>query len=731
MQKVKAAIILFLILFTSIVYGQVNDSLNDKTPIQVSENAKSLYSKAYALFDSGNFEESLEAYDRALEACEKEGLLMNVAQILLNKGIIYRVLGDYPQSLKNLYMSLDHFSTLGSTGGKASTYIQIGSIYRLQGNYSGAIEYYLNSLKHFQQDDDTLGQASALNNIGIVYFYQKNYEKALEYYKASLVIEESLKSDYGISISYLNIGEVYKNMGNFQQALDYFLKALVLAKKNEDLDREGDSVGILYNEIGSIYTQLGNYSLSENYLKRAYKIFIEIENHQRIAECQLYLGDLALKQNRLDEAQTLFFEALKNSQEISALDLSAKANEKLSVIYEIYNIPAKAYYHYKQFIIARDSIYNEDNMKKMVQAEMLYQFEKEIQETKIEQTKRDIKAQEMVARQKLLRNLLVVILGMLLVVVAVIFTAYKNKREANNRLASQQEEILEKNEELLQQQEEILSQRDEIEKKNQFLENSQQIIEAKNERIISSIEYAQTIQQAILPNKDQLNKFFPEHTVIFLPKDIVSGDFYWFSEIDNLLFAAVIDCTGHGVPGAFMSLIGNTMLNQIVNEWQTRDPALVLELMHKQIRRALNQDNSTGKAHASMDICLVSIDLKRKKGTFAGASRPLFLIQDGVIKKIPGDPRSVGGFQREEQRFFTNNNIDLSKPTSMYLTTDGYMDQMDDEFKKFGQKRFTQLLLDIYDEPIDTQNTLLLSAFENHRNGHEQIDDICILGLKM
>jgi serine phosphatase RsbU (regulator of sigma subunit) len=291
--------------------------------------------------------------------------------------------------------------------------------------------------------------------------------------------------------------------------------------------------------------------------------------------------------------------------------------------------------------------------------------------------------------------------------------------------------ILEKNEELLQQQEEILSQRDEIEKKNQFLENSQQIIESKNERIISSIEYAQTIQQAILPNRDQLNKFFPEHTVIFLPKDIVSGDFYWFSEIDNLLFAAVIDCTGHGVPGAFMSLIGNTMLNQIVNEWQMRDPALVLEQMHKQIRKSLNQDNSSGKAHACMDICLVSIDLQRKKGTFAGASRPLYLIQNGKIEKISGDPRSVGGFQREEHRYFTNNNIDLSIPTSMYLTTDGYMDQMDDQFKKFGQKHFTQLLLEIHDEPIDSQNAQLLSAFEKHRNGHEQIDDICILGLKV
>ncbi len=153
--------------------------------------------------------------------------------------------------------------------------------------------------------------------------------------------------------------------------------------------------------------------------------------------------------------------------------------------------------------------------------------------------------------------------------------------------------------------------------------------------------------------------------------------------------------------------------------------------MHKQIRRALNQDNPSGKAHASMDVCLVSIDLKRKRGTFAGASRPLYLIQDGKLVKMPGDPRSVGGFQREEHRFFTNNNLDLSKPTSMYLTTDGYMDQMDDKFKKFGHNRFTQLLLDIHKESNENQTTMLLSAFENHRQGHEQIDDICILGLKV
>ena len=234
----------------------------------------------------------------------------------------------------------------------------------------------------------------------------------------------------------------------------------------------------------------------------------------------------------------------------------------------------------------------------------------------------------------------------------------------------------------------------------------------------------------ILPNKEQLNKYFPDHMVVFLPKDIVSGDFYWFSAMDNLLYAAVIDCTGHGVPGAFMSLIGNTLLNQIVNEWQTRDPAIILELMHKQVRRVLNQDESTSKAHASMDICMVCVDTKKKKATFAGASRPLYIIQNGELDKIPGDPRSVGGYQREERRYFTNHDIDLSKPTNFFLTTDGYVDQMNSSFKKFGHKLFTQILVDLFNEPSDVQSSLLLTALQHHQQDHEQIDDICILGLK-
>jgi tetratricopeptide (TPR) repeat protein len=727
----KNILILFLtslLSFSSI--GQINNKLSTHFDSK-KEYAEYLFNKANSLYDEGDLDSSFYFSGLAISACEEVGLLQGVAYMILNVGVIYRIWGDYPNSLKHLYTSLEHFKTLNVKEGESSALNQIGSIYRLQGNYPGALEYFLNSLSLSKQLDDTLGVATALNNIGIVYFYQNNFSKALEYYLQSLEIELLYGKEYGISISYINIGEVYKKMGNFKESLDYFLKALVLAKKHEALDKDGDSIGILYNEIGSIYLSLGEIKLSETYLNRALNIFEQINSHQRLAECKLYLGELAISKNNIDKAKQLFLEALNHSKAISSLDLIAESNKFLSNVYERLNNPREAFKHYKMYIHARDSLYNEDNMKRMVQTEMLYEFDKQIQDTRLEQAKRDVKAQEAIQRQRLIRNFLIFAFLLLSIFSVWIFRAYKSKQLVNIQLSEQKHQILEKNEELIQQQEEILAQRDEIEKKNIILEQSQLTIEAKNDRIISSIEYAQTIQQAILPDKEQLSKFFPEHTVLFLPKDIVSGDFYWISSIDNIQYAAVIDCTGHGVPGAFMSLIGNTMLNQIVNEWQTRDPALILELMNKQVRRLLNQETNTSKAHASMDICLVSIDSDKKKATFAGASRPIFIIQNGEIQKIAGDPRSVGGFQREEKRYFTNHVIDISTKTHLFLTSDGFMDQMNYSYKKFGQRQLTELLLDIYLKPNVEQSLLLQNAFESHRMGHEQIDDICILGLKV
>lgn len=726
----KHLLSLVLLLLPLLGFTQINDQ-----PVHTSnedlELAQHLCQQAEELFDRGEYEQSLRISKLAIDACEEVVLLHGVSQMLLNIGSIYRIKGDYHQALKYLFSSLESFKSLDNPGGQSAAFNQIASIYRLQGNYPGALELFLNSLSLSIQINDSLAQSSALNNIGIVYFHQNNFPKALEYYLLSLNIELAQNNEYGVSVSYINIGEVQKKMGNYEQALDYFLKALMLAKKSEEVDRDGDSVGVLYNEIGSIYLALNDFERSGSFLLRALEIFEEINNHQRLAECKLYLGELALAQHNNSLAQQYFTQALQHAQQISATNLIADVSKNLSRVYELKGDIGNAFANFKQYIQARDSLFNKDNMKRMVQTEMLYEFEKQMHEAKIEQAKRDVQVQEVATRQRAVRNLLILVLTMVLVVVGLIYNAYKNKKSANEQLAIQQELILEKNEELLQQQEEIVAQRDEIESKNQILVQTQQIIEAKNDRIISSIEFAQTIQQAILPNCEKLSSFFPEHVVLYLPKDIVSGDFYWFSAIDDLLIVAVVDCTGHGVPGALMSVIGNTLLNQIVNEWQTRNPALILEQMHKQVRLALNQGEGDSKGHISMDVCIVAIDKSKKKGIFAGAGRPLFMVNNDGVKRISGDPRSVGGYQTENKRYFTNHTIDLTDTKALYLVTDGYIDQMNQEFKKFGKKRFISLLNEIHNQPTAVQQDILLSQLKKHQQEQDQIDDICILGLKL
>jgi len=730
LQKVYIFVSLLFLALAS--FAQINDAPQPNAIEEVDkvQYAKDLLKIAQEYYDEKDTESAIRYSNLALKACEEVGMLDEISYLLLDLGDLYRFQDNFTEALKYLYLSIEHFKSLNNISGEAWALNRIGPIYRLQGNYSGALEHLFNALSLFETSQDTLGRSSTLNNIGVLYLYQDNFPKALQYYMKSLEIEKVLGSEYGISIAYMNIGEVHKKMGNYNEALDYFLKSLVLSKKYEDYDKEGDSVGILYNEIGSIYIALDDYYLSESYLSKALNIFEKLGNHQRLAECKIYLGKLAFARQKYSQAQSYFSQALNHANSISAIDLCAEAHKCLSQVYEKQNSIPKAFAHFKSYKDARDIIFNEDNMKRMVQTEMLYNFEKERHKSQIEQAKRDVIASEKASTQRLLQNLLLLILGVLMVGMLLVYKAYKNKQKANIKLATQQNIILEKNEELIQQQEEILTQRDEIESKNLILENSQRIIEAKNDRIISSIEYAQTIQEAILPNPEQLRKFFPNHTILFMPKDIVSGDFYWVSNVDNKLFAAVVDCTGHGVPGALMSVIGNTLLNQVVNEWRTHNPALALELMHKEVRKVLKQDVTISKGHISMDICLLAIDLKDNRATFAGASRPLFVVTDGRVQKIPGDPRSVGGFQREDKRYFTNHQIDISKPVTLYLTSDGYTDQMDDNFKKIGQRRFIELLNEIDGKPSAVQEKALLNVLTKHQNKQEQIDDICVFGIK-
>ena len=268
-----------------------------------------------------------------------------------------------------------------------------------------------------------------------------------------------------------------------------------------------------------------------------------------------------------------------------------------------------------------------------------------------------------------------------------------------------------------------------IEERNKQLEESKKIIEEKNKDILDSIRYARRIQEAIMPEKELLNHYFPESFIFYQPKDIVSGDFYWFMEKYHKFFIAAVDCTGHGVPGAFMSVIGSNLLNQILNEYSILEPEAILDHLNFRVQTALKQDQNA-ETKDGMDIAFCSIDQENDLLQYAGANRPLWLIRNGELIKYDPDRIPIGGGQFGTYSY-TGHNIILQPDDIIYIFTDGIVDQFGGEQnKKFTSKRFAELLLEISHEPMSSQMEIIQKNFHQWKGKEEQTDDVLIIGIK-
>ena len=307
----------------------------------------------------------------------------------------------------------------------------------------------------------------------------------------------------------------------------------------------------------------------------------------------------------------------------------------------------------------------------------------------------------------------------------------------NKALEEQQTEIKKQNANLLELNEEVNQQKEELETQRDSLEKAYAEIAKKNIDITASITYAKRIQTAILPFDERIEKglgadnFF----IFYQPKDIISGDFYFYEEIDNQVIIAVADCTGHGVPGAFMSMIGTQLLNEIILKNKITKPSEILNLLHQEIRRTLKQ--SENQSRDGMDISLVTLTKNAQQSGFAklqyaGAMNPLFIIQDNELIDIDADRKPVGGLQREGIRTFTNHELEITKPFTFYLFSDGYADQFGGpNNKKFMVKNFKNLLLEIHREEMNLQASKLLETFDSWKTHQKQLDDVLVMGVKI
>ncbi|HRH02815.1 MAG TPA: SpoIIE family protein phosphatase [Bacteroidia bacterium] len=317
-------------------------------------------------------------------------------------------------------------------------------------------------------------------------------------------------------------------------------------------------------------------------------------------------------------------------------------------------------------------------------------------------------------------------------------TVYKEKKrvdEENVQLNAEKEKLASDKAKVDEKVKKLWSQSTAIHKEKERINQLKLEIEDKHKQIIDSVNYAKRIQEAILPNTKEITEYLPQSFILFRPRDIVSGDFYWFSHKNSISILAAVDCTGHGVPGAFMSMIGNTLLNQIVNEKGITNPAQILTILNQEINRSLKQTQQESQSRDGMDIALCTFeslpDEDSIKLEYAGANRPLYLIQNNELQEIKANKFPIGGLSYEVEKIFTNHSFTLAKNDSIYLTSDGYADQFSSNDKKLMTKKFKEILLNIHQKSPSEQLLFLDQFIQNWMLGTEQTDDILVIGVKV
>lgn len=361
------------------------------------------------------------------------------------------------------------------------------------------------------------------------------------------------------------------------------------------------------------------------------------------------------------------------------------------------------------------------------------------QENKITEQKKVLNEQlAKIEMQQLILYLFIFIILLITVMGYFIFKAYKVKKRANKLLKEKNFEIMEQNEEIRQQKEEIEAQRDEIEKQNAELEiqkktaeDQRDEISEQKEEIMASIHYARRIQTAVLPPSKFISKILPDHFFILnKPRDIVSGDYYWMAQKGNKTIIAAADCTGHGVPGAFMSLLGVSFLNEVINKMDEIYANNILDKLRESVINALNQAGTEGITKDGMDLALCVLDLNTYELQFAGANNPLYLIRNKELIETKADKMPIGLY--DENKPFTNNLFQLQKDDAFYIFSDGYPDQFGGPSgKKFMYKKMKELLVNIQDEKMSDQQKILEKTIEDWQGDLFQVDDMLIIGVKV
>jgi len=723
----------------------------------------------------GQYNLALDAYNNSLKIATSLNKEKLMAKYLSNIGVIYRQISSYNKALEHYLKALKLLEKLNNRRLIALTLNNIGNVYSSLKDNDEAIKYYLQALKLQQEEiKDQRRIVHLFGNLGGTFSAQKRYKQALNYHQKELALSTKIKYRPGIASALMSIGSVYQEVNQYQEALEYQREALKYRKKTNI-----EGLMVSHQAIGSVYKDLNKYDSAVVYLEIALQKAQLLKNKRVGLEACKLLTKLHLQLNQSAQAQKYFRQYLKLAseefeagkvKEVKRLKVeyeTEKKEQQLSLKSKEYTLLLKEH-EIQQLALSRTELARltkEKQVKILIQHRKLQNTElarqrllskNEQKRVALLQKQRQLleteaKRQKESSRyQRTIRNFSLVGLGFLFIFLALLYIRYRQKqasnkqlREKNIEIAVQRDQInshrveLEQiNDQLTMSNEDIQNKKAEIEAQRDLLSNAvdeisatnQELTQSKN-KILDSIRYASRIQSAVLRSSLLLKQIFPHSFILFKPRDIVSGDFYWFAEKEGFKIVIAADCTGHGVPGAFMSVLGTSLLNQIIREENITEPVTILQKLDKRLQETLHVQEEY--VADGMDMAVLTINTTERQLWYAGAKNNLYFVTEGELREIKASTSSVG--YSHVKKKFTQTTYNYKVGDIFYIFSDGYQDQFGGTTrngKKFMRSNFKKLLHKISSLPPLGQQQELDQTIEQWRGVRKQTDDILVIGIQ-
>lgn len=644
--------------------------------------------------------------NKSLEYAELGTVLASQIDYQFGLGKSYNAEGEgnylasnYDEARTNFLNGLVIFKTLSDKIGIAESTSGLGKVLYKEGKLDESLKKYIEVLNTYEKLNYKRGLTGVYINIGLLYDELKSHEQAIEFYNKALSIAKDEGDTKSMASCYNNLGSVYTDQHKFDLAIECLERSLKI--KEKEGNRKGAASTL--NNIGATYYEMNNIDKALEYFEKANLLYIQLGDIKGEFPSCNNIGTINLDKKNYDKALLYFNKAYSLAQQLKSNKHKITCLENLTNVHEALGNNKLALEYAMYCITLKDTLYDSEKTAVTVEMQTKFATEKKQQENEILNLQ--------VKSESFIKTIFIIAACLLFVIAFFIFRGLKQKQKANTALEEKNKII---------------------EEQKLTVEKQKHIVEEQNKDITDSIRYAERIQNAILPPEQLWYSLLPESFVFYKPKDILSGDFYWIEQKGDLIFVAAADCTGHGVPGALISIINYNLMNKAVLEKDLNDPADILNYVNNQLIIALHQTYQDSTVKDGMDISLCVINTKTLELKYAGANNPIYVFKHNELTQLVANKFPVGAFIEEQIQTFTSQKIRLQKGDAIYLFSDGYADQFGGENgKKFKYQQFKNTLTEIQDKPMKEQHNVLARTFNVWRGKLEQVDDVLVIGIKI